>query len=722
MWYYRTGDNVWFIGNDSTEKNNQSLYTAPNNAKGAKFKVLPISETKKVDKTETTYWTADWSTEKSHTFDMKPIGVPPTPTVTMDKLKLTAYVNNLQSTNAKQIEFRIVSDDDVCVKIGTSKVDKSAASYTCKVAEGHNYKVRCRSINGDKKSAFSEYSTNVGTIPAAPDSIHAIRATSETSIYLVWGAVKNADTYDIQYADDLEYFKYSDGVETITGIELRRFEKTGLTSGKEYFFRVRAVNANGTSSWTAIRSVVIGEPPIEPTTWSSTTTAIVGEILTLYWMHNSKDGSNQSLAQVETVINGVTKVENLTFDETAEPSTSSFVLPTSAYTEGTKILWRVRTAGVTKVYGPWSIQRTVDVYAQPSLTLRITNNDGEDFTTLTQFPFYAMTIVGPNTQAPIGFYLAIVSNQKYETVDAIGNFKMVNKDEVMYDEYFDLSRPLNVDISANKVDLANNMSYTVTCSVTMNSGLTAEDSRTFNVAWQDEVYEPNLELGFNKEDLTTQIRPYCYGPDGTLVAGITLSVYRREFDGSFTEIGSDIQNTEYTYITDPHPALDFGRYRVIATSKATGAVSYYDPPGLPIGHPAIVIQWDEQWSTFETDTSDELEDPNWVGSKLELPYNIDISDKSKKDVTFASYVGRKRPVSYYGTQLGETSTWNVVIPKTDKETLYGLRRLSIWTGDVYVREPSGSGYTANVTVSFNRNHDSLIIPVTLDITRVEGGV
>lgn len=43
-------------------------------------------------------------------------------------------------------------------------------------------------------------------------------------------------------------------------------------------------------------------------------------------------------------------------------------------------------------------------------------------------------------------------------------------------------------------------------------------------------------------------------------------------------------------------------------------------------------------------------------------------------------------------------------------------------GDVYVREPSGSGYWANISVSFTQTHCELTIPVTLNITRVEGGV
>ena len=107
---------------------------------------------------------------------------------------------------------------------------------------------------------------------------------------------------------------------------------------------------------------------------------------------------------------------------------------------------------------------------------------------------------------------------------------------------------------------------------------------------------------------------------------------------------------------------------------------------------------------------------------LKLAYNIDVSESNAIDSSLVEYVGRSRPVSYYGTQLGESTSWKCDIPKYDTETLYMLRRLAAWPGDVYVREPSGLGYWANVTVSFDLKHAELTIPVTFKIRPVEGGV
>ena len=106
---------------------------------------------------------------------------------------------------------------------------------------------------------------------------------------------------------------------------------------------------------------------------------------------------------------------------------------------------------------------------------------------------------------------------------------------------------------------------------------------------------------------------------------------------------------------------------------------------------------------------------------LRLPYNIDISDSFNPDTELLEYAGREHPVSYYGTQIGHTSNWNVVIPHNDKDTLSMIRELTRWLNDVYVREPSGTGYWASISVSYSQTHCELTTPVQFSVTRVEGG-
>ena len=723
-WYYNTGDGVDFIGNDTTVEYKQSTYDAPENAVYVRFVVKPISETYRNGDYDVSYWTADWSTEVKYYFVNNPPKTPPVPSVTIDKYLLKAEIENLGELNADVIHFQVVKDHYTIFTTSNTAIRKgfNYARFTCYVDAGGEYKVRCRTSKGDLCSDWSEYSSSVKAVPSASSGITVCRASSATSIYLEWGEVNSAKTYDLEYTTKKEYFDGSDKTTTISSIEHAHYEKTGLETGQEYFFRVRAVNDQGESPWSDPASVVIGEKPSVPTTWSSTTTAIVGDPLTLYWAHNSSDGSTQRSAQIELYINGVSNIITInTADEEDDKKTMSYSIGTSSYTEGTKIQWRVKTAGVTNEYSDWSIQRTIDIYAPPTLVLSVTDLNGGPLEKLETFPFYISGSAGPTTQNPIGYHVSITANEFYETIDAIGNAKTVNVGSEVYSKYFDLTSNLMVEMSAGNIDLENNISYTITCTVSMDSGLTAEASYTFSVAWADILYEPNAAIFIDSETITASIRPYCEDEYGNNITNVTLSVYRREFDGGLTELATGINGDGGTFITDPHPSLDYARYRIVAIANDTGAVSYYDMPAFPIGEKSVVIQWGEEWSWFDTSNSDPTDQPTWSGSMLKLPYNIDISDEHKKDVSLVEYVGRKHPVSYYGTQVGETSSWNVEIPKNDKETLYALRRLGAWLGDVYVREPSGSGYWANVSISFSRKHLETTIPITIKITRVEGG-
>ena len=722
-WTYSTGDGVWFIGSNSTTEDKQSTYNYPDNAVSVRFNVKPISKTHTVNDVETSYWTASWSNTEVYDPDDAPPKVPSTPSVTLDKYKLTAKLENLD-VNATHIQFQIVKDDKTVFNTGKSKIVTNSASYSCTVTAGSQYKVRCRSMRGSLKSDWSEYSSNAGTIPAAPSGITTLKATSKTSIYLEWPAVKTATSYDIEYATKKTYFDGSDQTSTKTGIEYTHFELGGLESGHEYFFRVRAVNDDGYSGWSGIKSVVIGTDPAAPTTWSSTTTAIVGEELKLYWVHNAEDGSDQTYADLELYVNGVKESYTIedTRDEDDRDEALVYTIDTTEYDEGAKIQWRVRTAGVTKVYGDWSVERTIDIYAPPTLELSVTDKDGNMLDTLTSFPFYISGLAGPNTQRPVGYHVTITANEAYDTVDHMGNEHTVSAGETVYSKHFDTSDPLTLEISAGVVNLDNNINYTITCVVSMNSGLTTQSTYEFDVAWTDAEYWPNASISIDKERYTASIHPYVEDENGAPVANTLLSVYRRETDGTFTELIRDLDNASNTFITDPHPALDMARYRVVATDTVTGATSFYDIPGYPVGCKAAIIQWDETWTNFDSTNEDALDEPIWTGSMLKLLYNIDVSDKNAPDITHAEYIGRKHPVAYYGTQVGSAQTWNTDIPKSDTETLYALRRLSMWMGNVYVREPSGSGYWASISISFSQKHLEPVIPVTIDITRVSGGV
>ena len=726
MWYYATGDGIWFIGNDTTTTYKQCLYTPPSNATKVRFKVKPISTTKKVNNEEVSYWTAEWSTNKDYNIP-ETVPAPSTPTVKIENYKLTATLENIDEKIGK-VEFYVCKDNKTKFRSGVVNVVERHASYVCNIDIGAVYKVRCRTVKGDLYSEWSDYSGNEGTAPSAPEDITSIKALSATEVQLDWPSVSNSTTYEVEYTTEKRYFGSSDQTttKTVDAKVASHAEITGLETGKRYFFRLRACNDDGKSGWTEIESIIIGKKPTAPTTWSSSTTIVVGETLNLYWVHNTEDGSSQTYAQLELTVNGSTTTKTIqnSTEEDEKDKTSVYSIDTSSYTEGTIIKWRVRTKGILDEYSDWSTQRTVDVYAPPTLVLEVNNVDGDSIESLSYFPFYIKATAGPNTQEPIGYHVTITSNSDYETTDQLGNVLHINNGDAVYSKNFTTNEDLLIELSAGNINLSNNIKYTVNCIVSMNSGLTAESSYDFTVAWDvvEDIYEPNASISYDPNSFTMLINAYCEDEDGALNNNLLLSIYRMEYDGSFTEIATDLENSNSLFVTDPHPSLNYARYRIVAKSKINGKVGYFDMPGQYIGEKAVIIQWSEDWKDLNLTGEDPLYEKAWSGSLLRLPYNIDISESNQPDVALINYIGRENPVSYYGTQKGNTSTWNTEIDREDEETLYALRRLANWMGNVYVREPSGLGYWANIQVSLSQKHKAVTIPVTFNITKVEGGM
>lgn len=701
-------------------------YDAPANASLVEFTVIPVPR-------YSTSFVGKWSTPVVFEVpDQNIPETPSTPTVTVDGMNLTVQVDTYDEHTSK-IEFEIVTETRTFDQ-KTISVVLNRATWTRAINPGTSYRVRCRGINEDKEAGeWSQYSSDVYSSPVAPN-ISSCKALSATSIRVSWGAIaasQHVSSYTLEYVvENSEYFETNPSAITSNTYSGTTADITGLdpSASGRYYFRVKATNdQNQDSQWSALSSCILGTTPSAPTTWSSTTTATTDRDIYLYWVHNSEDSSTESSAILELKVNNTTTTQTITNTSGSENYTGSYRIPAGTYSSGAKIQWRVRTKGVVDSYGPYSTQRVVDIYAAPTLSMNIRQGNNEELVdgTITRLPIILNLNAGPAAQTPVSYYITITAETAYVGTDINGTDVYITKGATVFSRYVSSSsRSWNANIAASDVILESGYSYRITTVLTMNSGLTAQASQVVAISWEEADIYLNAESDYDPRTVTMTLRPYCEDEAGNIVADVTLAVYRREFDGTFTEIARNIENrNRRVSVIDPHPALDLARYRIVATSKTTGRVFFYDIPGYPIYETSIVIQWDEQWQSFDVVVPDgtELVDAPYSGSILKLPYNIDTDESNSIDVELINYIGRRNPVSYYGTQVGQTANWNTDVDATDMETIYALRRLSVYMGDVYVREPSGTGYWANVKVSFGRKHIDTVIPVSLEITRVEGG-
>ena len=446
----------------------------------------------------------------------------------------------------------------------------------------------------------------------------------------------------------------------------------------------------------------------------------------MYWVHNSEDGSDCRKSEVELSVNGTISTVTVTNPEVDDddPVTQTYSVDTNDYEDNTKLIWRVRTAGVTGEYGEWSIKRTVTVYARPTIAIDMLNSEDESIETVSAYPVKIVGDPAPPSQTPIGYSIAIISRSEYDTLNDVGQSIHVGIGQTIFSTYISSNgEDLSYELMPGDAYLESTMDYTLNVSVAMDSGLSAENSLNFSVQWDTPEYNLDAKMSLDKQYYAMYIVPYCRNKDDNqLTENVTMSVYRREYDGGYTLIQDNITNNDFTALIDPHPSLKTASYRLVARDTSTGAITFYDTPGYPVNGDSVVIQWDDEWVEFDASQPDRLYPQPYQGSVIMIPWNIDIQEAVTPDSVMVNYIGREDPVSYYGTAVSTTSTWNVEVPKYDYELLFQIRRLSKWKGDVYVREPSGSGYNANITITFNRDHLEVIMPITFTVTKVSGGV
>ena len=696
----------------------------------------------------------------------------PNPAIEIDTFdKLTIEFENIPDNKGIDgIEIAVYQDNNVKYATYTINVNPETryASHISTLDPGHYYRMKFRSIryflaDGTKSKdgiygGWTDYTSNYLTSPIAPESITQLngkkiveQGVTSYGVFVEWTPVEVAKTYTIQWTINPDYFDDAPELVNSQTTEEGSGPKILLTNielGHTYYFRVGSNNNKGSSlTWTPIKSINLGSRPSVPTTWSNTSSSVIGENLNLYWVHNATDGSLETSARLYLILIDMTNPEaqpitkEKIIDKINDPENPSTI---SVYTinyddpeykfltEGFIIKWKVQTRGVGNEFSEYSTEREINVYTKPELTLDIRNKYGDSINNIYEFPFYIFLKSPTTTQIPLSYYIEITSNNNYETVDQVGNVKTVNVGDIIYKKFIDPELnawELLAYMTPGDIDLQSGFTYTIKATISMDSGLIGMTEQTFSTEFENSSYDIFADIIINNQTLNASINPkaneWYYEndePHTRLAQNCKLSVYRREYDGSFIEIASEIQNGENVFITDPHPALDYARYRVVVRSDENGTISFRDIPAVKVGEPSVVIQWAEKWTKFETSNNEEPIEPAWSGSMIRIPYNIDTSESNDKDVSLIEYIGRQHPVSYYGTQLGEASSWKVDIPADDKETLYNIRRLSKWMGDVYVREPSGVGYWAYINVSYSKTHNETIIPISFDIKRIEGGI
>jgi fibronectin type 3 domain-containing protein len=118
-------------------------------------------------------------------------------------------------------------------------------------AAGTDYYYKVKAVNGDNESPLSGYALGkIGTVPppAAPANPSATQNTHTDKVTVSWDEVDDADYYNLFRADSSEgpYTTQIGG--NITGLSQ---DDTTVVAGTHYYYKVKAINGNGASEFSA---------------------------------------------------------------------------------------------------------------------------------------------------------------------------------------------------------------------------------------------------------------------------------------------------------------------------------------------------------------------------------------------------------------------------------------------------------------------------------------
>lgn len=802
-WDYSADGSNWFKETTVDEKTvkawtDVNAYTPPENAAKIRITVFPVSKKKS---NGSAYFTGKSAIA---TFDLSnsyPEAISdPTFEVTQDTWIVMSNEGITDPrTDAVQYELYEVFLDGTSRRCFSLTVDVKfgAASHMRNVGYGRKFRVRCRAINKNGSATIADangwtaFTSIVTTAPAAPTNLKA-KTERYNNILLTWepphkgiapdmsiGIPGGSDPYgpselamleyDIEYAEKKEYFDNNrEAVTSITVIGTTSKYIENVNSGT-YFFRVRCRNDSGASRWTVPVKSSLGQKPDPPNIWVNKNSTVFGESVTVFWQPNHKDGSEQQKVKINYAIEGSGTWHVIKIDDTekiASEKTYKYTFDTGTFAANANLKISVATAGVLEdltisgsdkyVYSNNSETLSVKIYSRPALSIAPVGQDPSSTDThilFKHFPIgisinssYDNTTYTSWIQKPMAYNIQLISLENYDTTDQLGREVSVSAGDILYNTSIDRSAYSfihRITPDMLRTTLVSGATYQVKCSVSMSSGLTAEDDFIFEDGMVSSDYYVTCDVEFNKNiamsDITASAWTYNETTNKTIYPrNLQLDVYRINYDGSYTHINDmPMVNSGSATVRDPHPAFNVAAYRVVATNPETGSISFSDNVYEYDSENRYIygrIDWDEDERLARTGEGDahimgwESSEPmpDWDSisfqlNSIDIKWNLDITENVEIENKLVSYAGREDPVSYYGTHTSTTSSWSFDIVKTDRDTLERLRRLSKWHGPVYIREPSGLGYWANIKVNINQTHDSVVTKVKFDITKVEGG-
>lgn len=238
----------------------------------------------------------------------------------------------------------------------------AVTNYTDNAISGnrrYRYRVRARNNAGYSGYATSSY---IYTTPAAPSSVTLSKTSAAVVSVDISGKAPWASSYEVQYR--VNGGSWQTASDSVTSWPFSHSPGAGTVR-----YRVRAKRASLYSGWRESGDLTTIAPPLAPSVSVGKQVFASGETVTVSWVRNHPDGSEQSSAEVEITGPG-------TDGDVREVAGSASALALTGLADGS---WsaRVRTHGLYDGWGEWSSPVAWRVATRPSVAITNPAIDGD---------------------------------------------------------------------------------------------------------------------------------------------------------------------------------------------------------------------------------------------------------------------------------------------------------------------------------------------------------
>ncbi len=244
--------------------------------------------------------------------------------------------------------------------------------------------------------------------------------------------------------------------------------------------------------------------------------------------------------------------------------------------------------------------------------------------------------------------------------------------------------------------------YTLIATVIDEYGQTASEEISFTVNWLHKALVPSAKVWTDKYLRASEITPIA--PEGAVETD-TCDIYRITADQP--ELVYRGATFGETYV-DPYPAFgDFCGHRLV---MITANGDYATATGLG-------------WYDTDSDDGDLLEEQQMIidvdGEQIELPYNIELSNKWNKDFKRTSYLGGSVQGDWNPAVTRDLSADTVLVRDLDLDRQLAMRDLAGYAGVAHIRTPDGSSLTCDIQISESQSYETKKVTYSMTIQAVD---